>query len=238
MENELRADLMACLLSKDEKVILHDDNNNFEIPLCVSAAKLFSPVLKAALESTLVPVNDISVTEVDSNDICSFELQTEKCNNLLRPSTVNRINVAGFEKSTVESLVKLLHGDGDGLQFDWENTVKMLKICHFYNVEKLFILFIEKGESMINSGNFYEVIGLIHMYDIDRWLKRCAEILNPKWSFEIDEDVWQNLMEKYPRTMGSLLFNYLKKSRKTVFPSTTGFSFGSTKHTTTTQAHH
>ena len=261
---EINKDLMKFIIKEDEKVVLYNDENEFEISLSIKTAKFFSPVLTAALETPLRLANhDVNIssnkTIVDSTRYTSAAVgnilsddsadlvegsivtveddsdaspHTDSTVQLLMESTkvepdedhdtekkfasCPRINVIGFDKTTVECFVGWLHGNGSFNNFSWYDLVKMLKISHFYGVESFLTLFKEKGEEMICPNNLAEAIGLINIYEIHEWLDTCSDVLQDNGIIFIKLDGWENLMVNHSKVMARVLSRYLEKRCKQI----------------------
>ena len=107
MADKIKKDLMKFMLKEEQKVILYnDDEYDFEIPVCILAAKFFSPVLTAAIEAELLnPANNdanISLQKTTNDKIIKVDSVTE--DNSSSSATENVSNVSSSESWVGEYL--------------------------------------------------------------------------------------------------------------------------------------
>ena len=182
-------DLLEYYIKQDNKIVLHDPENSFEITLSLAAAKRFSPVLKTTLETNI----NKAITPSGSDEMKyaeSYRLQ--------------RIEVKEFERSTVDNFVQYLHGYGDELNLEWEDMIELLKMSHFYNVEKLFKVCQDIGRTLLIIDNLYEAISLMEKYEFTSWCDLCSKLLMDGNSEQFNTQEWKSALQEQPKTMAVL----------------------------------
>ena len=173
---------------------------------CIENDSDLPPKKRACSDSSVIPIKNI----IDNRDKDIID-DRDKQRRDHKFANCCRINIIGFDETTVERFVRLLHGYGSGMEFNWSDLVKMLKITHFYGVEKFFTLCKEKGKEMINFKNLVEVFTLIEVYEIDEWLDACSDVLKCCNNDNIDTYVWKCLMENHSKIMADVLSRYINK---------------------------
>ena len=156
----LSKDLLRQFVYMDEKVNLYAPDGSFEIPLSITAAKLYSPVIKAALESPLSITGDNG-----STDEKTLAKGGKKQQQLY--SSFRRIEVVGFNHETVQIFVRCLQGQLEANEikaFDWKKVLGLLKMYHFYGVDHMFDVYLEQGKSLIQQNNIVEAIEFMETY--------------------------------------------------------------------------
>ena len=119
----LSEDLLKRYVQLDEKVILYGENDEdkkeFEIPLSITSAKMFSPVLKVALETQIGKINgdekpaishksNSEESEVSSSDQSENEVKNEIDKSFDQEANPKRIRVYGFGYKAVKTFVNCL----------------------------------------------------------------------------------------------------------------------------------
>ena len=104
---QIGKNLLKQFVYMDEKLNLFAADGSFEIPLSITAAKLFSPVLKAALESPLAAITNNEEKE-DSRDNRAVTKQGKQ--NVYSSGSLRRVEVKGFNTQTVQCFIRSLQG--------------------------------------------------------------------------------------------------------------------------------
>lgn len=141
-------ELLRCYINNDEHVMLIGEN--FKIPIKLSVLNCFLPVMKKALETTLV----------------TREGDDEKT-----------VQLGDFDLDTIALFVKIIqHGCSD-IIIEWDGLIKFLKFAHFYQSTLLLGLSYELGTTLITFDNFHEAIQLMELLDFDVWDNKCLQII-------------------------------------------------------------
>lgn len=194
--DDLSRELLKQFVNMDEKVVLYAKDGSFEIPLSVTAAKMYSPVIKATLETPIGKGNEL--TSKDSKSL--FRLP--------------RIEVDGFTHETAQMFVRCIQGQADDTEikgYDWKRIQGLLKMSHFYQVESLYNLCLDKGKPLIQHNNVLEAIKLMETYDFNQsWCDSIVQILigNPQPFSQPD---WKASVTALPNTMSQIQYWYIKR---------------------------
>jgi len=184
----------------DEKVNLYAPDGSFEIPLSITAAKLYSPVIKAALESPLSQTGD------ESKDEKSVVTRGGKKYQVY--SSFRRIEVVGFNHETVQIFVRCLQGQLDETEtkaFDWTKVLGLLKMCHYYGVDQMFDVYLKHGMTVVEAIEFMETYGYHQPW--------CDHITNQLMSYPniFNTQGWKDSIKKCPQTQSQVQYWYIKR---------------------------
>lgn len=204
---ELSKDLLRQFVYMDEKVNLYAPDGSFEIPLSITAAKLYSPVIKAALESPL------SINE-DGRTTDEKTVSKEGKKHQQVYSSFRRIKVVGFNHETVQIFVRCLQGQLDTNEikaFDWSKVLGLLKMCHFYGVDHMFEVYLEHGKNLIQQNNVVQAIEFMETYGYQQPWCDCItqQLLSYPNIFNTQD--WKDSIKKFPQTQSQVQYWYIKK---------------------------
>lgn len=192
----LSKELLKRFINMDEKVVLYAPDGSFEIPLSVMAAKMYSPVIKATLESPLNKGDEVSIK--DSKAL--YRLQ--------------RIEVKGFTHEIVQLFARCLQGQADETEiktYDWKKIRGLYEMSHFYQVDDVFNICLEKGKASIQHTNILEAIALMETYGFDQvWCDHIVQLLisNPD---PFNQPDWKNSITTFPNTLCQIQYWYIKR---------------------------
>lgn len=205
MDNVSR-DLLKQFVYMDEKIVLFAKDGSFEIPLSITAAKMYSPVIKATLE-TPIGKDGSEITDTFSSSIAV----AKDSKTLYR---LPRIQVDGFKHESVQIFVRCLQGQADDNEikgYNWKNITGLLRMSHFYQVQCLFDLCIEKGKSLIQNDNILEAIELMEMYEFNQtWCDTIVNLLIGNTSC-FNKPNWKAAVEDLPNTMSQIQYCFIKR---------------------------
>lgn len=117
MEN-LAEDLLKQFIENDMKLILCGENDEFTIPLSVTAAKLYSPVLKATVETQLGKHDEDAKPEIvfassegsSAGETCLTSGMESR--DVVSNHGIKRIHMYGYGHEIVNTFVSCLHSWG------------------------------------------------------------------------------------------------------------------------------
>ena len=206
---QIGKDLLRQFVFMDEKLNLFAADGSFEIPLSITAAKLFSPVLKASLESPLaITNNDRQEKESRHEDKAITKKQ-----NVYSSGSLRRVEVKNFNTQTVQYFIRSLQGqldDNEVKTFNWEQAVNLLKMFHFYDVENMYETVLQHATNLIQQNNVVEAVEYMETFGfIESW---CAKIVANLASYRniLQTQAWKDSILKYPVTQAQVQCRFLK----------------------------
>ena len=203
--------LLTQFVYMDEKLNLFAADGSFEIPLSITAAKLFSPVLKAALESPLAITNKNDQKQ-DRDD---GAVTSKKNYNVYSSGSLQRVEVKNFNTQTVQYFIRSLQGQLDDQEvktFDWKQSVSLLKMFHFYDVENMYETVLQHATSLIQQNNTVESVAYMETFGFNqKWCDKIVANLQSYTNQILQTQDWKESILKYPNTQSKVQYHFLKK---------------------------
>lgn len=207
---QIGRNLLKQFVYMDEKLNLFAADGSFEIPLSITAAKLFSPVLKAALESPLAAITNNEEREDKRDD----RAVTKKVkHNVYSSGSLRRVEVKGFNTQTVQCFIRSLQGQLDDQEvktFNWKQSISLLKMFHFYDVENMYETVLQHATSLIQQNNVVEAVEYMETFGfIKQW---CDKIVTNLQNFKaiLQTQDWKDSILKYPVTQSQVQSRFLQ----------------------------
>ena len=209
---QIGKDLLNQFVYMDEKLNLYSADGSFEIPLSVTAAKLFSPVLKANLES---PYASIEPKEKQKSDERSAITKGGNGTSVSNRGSLRRIEIKDFDSQTVQHFIRSLQGqlNEDELKtFTWKQAVELLKIFHFYDVENMYQQVLEKARTLIQQANVVEAIAYMETFGYQqKWCDHIVGSVLANYKNIFQTQVWKDSIVNYPNTQSQIQYHFLKR---------------------------
>ena len=203
--------LLKQFVYMDEKLNLFAADGSFEIPLSITAAKLFSPVLKAALESPLAITNKNDQKECRDDGAVT----SKKSYNVYSSGSLRRVEVRDFNTQTVQYFIRSLQGqleDQEVKTFDWKQSVSLLKMFHFYDVENMYETVLQHATSLIQQNNIVESVAYMETFGFNQqWCDQIVTTLQSYTNQIFQTENWKDSIIKYPNTQSQVQSNFLKQ---------------------------
>uniref|UniRef100_A0A7M5VBN3 BTB domain-containing protein n=1 Tax=Clytia hemisphaerica TaxID=252671 RepID=A0A7M5VBN3_9CNID len=213
-------DLLKQFVYMDSKVNLYAPDGSFEIPLSMTAAKLYSPVIKTALESPLSVSNgdqkDDSYESRITRSIAGSQgkKESKQVTSQLSGGNLRRIKVDEFDGKTVQIFIRCLQGQIDDTEvksFDWKCVMEILKMFHFYEVDHMYDIFLKQAIQLMSNELIVEAVHFMEIYGFqESWCTRMVDLLyNNPATFNTQE--WKDSILKCPHTQSRLQAFYIKR---------------------------
>ena len=119
----------------------------------------------------------------------------------------------GFNTQTVQCFIRSLQGQLDDQEvktFNWKQSISLLKMFHFYDVENMYETVLQHATSLIQQNNVVEAVEYMETFGfIKQW---CDKIVTNLQSYRaiLQTQDWKDSILKYPVTQSQVQSRFLQ----------------------------